>query len=140
MAFSPLNQRQEELARHRENKGRLAQAYARFKTTGQGTVEFEDRVEFGLTFIERPFIATGWQINLDQARDALDVSSNDDVNLPQVTGYVTDWDTTSREHYVGCWVAVSVTYSEEYPADAQIKIFHDFTWAGIALKDIPSDD
>lgn len=137
MAYSPLNDRLATQQRHRENRGRLAHASARFVTDGQGTVEFDEVVKFGLTFTERPFIQTGWQINLDQARDALGVSSNADVNLPQVTGYVTDWDQTDRDHYTGCWVAVSVTYSVEYPVDAQVRIWHDFTWAAIAIKDIP---
>jgi len=139
MANSPLNDYTADRHRNRENAARLCHVSSRFRTDGQGTVEFEDRVEFGVTFVERPFIQSGWQIDLDQARDALDVSSNADVNLPQATGYVTEWDMTERDHYVGCWVAVSVSYSVEYPADAQVRIWHDFTWSAIALKDMPTE-
>lgn len=137
MAHDPLNARLADQQRHRENRARLAHASARFDTSGQGTVEFDECIDFGLTFTERPFIQTGWQIDLDQARDAFGLGPNEDVKLPQVTGYVTDWDKTDRDHYVGCWVAVSVLFSVEYPVDAQVKIFHDFTFAAIALKDIP---
>lgn len=141
MAHSPLNQRLAEQRRHRENRGRLAFAYSRFHTEGVGTVEFEDCIDFGLTFVERPFVSVGHQIDPEHVRDLFGVDSDGDVYLPQVTGYVTDWDMTDREHYIGCWVAVSVsvpieTVEESYP---MVKIHHDFTWSGIALKDIPSD-
>lgn len=143
MPISPVNQRLADAARHAENKGRLAFASHRVRTDGQGTVEFEDTVSFGLTFVERPFISTGFQIDMDQAREALDVPDNDDIFLPQVTGYVTEWDKTERDHYVGCWVAVSVTYppSElaDYAVDAQVGIWTDFTFSAIAIKDIPTD-
>lgn len=144
MAISPLSQRLADTARHAENRGRLAHAHARFRTAGQGTHEFGDCVEFGMTFVERPFISTGWQIDVDQARDAMGIGDNDDIFLPQVTAYVTEWDMTSRDHYIGCWVAVSVTYptnGEElyYPVDAQVQIHHDLTFTGTALKDIPTD-
>src|SRR4028118_58796 len=55
MAFSPINDRYAEQRRHAENKGRLAHAYTRVNTSGSGTYEFEDCIEFGLTFVERPF-------------------------------------------------------------------------------------
>ena len=140
MPISPLNQRFADNSRHAENKGRLAFASARMKSQGQGTFEFEDCIDFGLTFVERPFIASGWQIDLDQARDAFGLGPNEDIVLPQVTAYVTEWNMTEREHYVGAWVAVSVYYpSVDYRVDAQVKIQHDFTFSAIALKDIPTD-
>lgn len=133
MALDPLNQRIADEARHRENKGRLAHAYARFKTVGNGTFEFDARVDFGMTFVERPFIACGWQI---------DETADDSETYPHATGFVTNWDTTEREHYVGCWVAVTVSppylgeVVEEFP---EYRVWHDFTFSGIALKDIPYD-
>lgn len=140
MAHSPLNKRLADQQRHHENRARLAHAYSRFTTEGVGTVEFEDCIDFGLTFVERPFIAVGHQIDMEHVRDLFDAGSDEDVYLPQVTGYVIDWDMTDRDHYVGCWVAVSVsvpieTVDGSYP---MVKIHHDFTWSGIALKDIPS--
>ena len=143
MPISPLNQRLSDASRHAENKGRLAFASHRVSTQGQGTVEFEDVVSFGLTFVERPFVATGFQIDMDQAREALDVGDKEDIFLPQVTAYVTEWDKTERDHYVGAWVAVSVTYPQselaDYRVDAQVKISADFTFSAIAIKDVPYD-
>jgi hypothetical protein len=142
MAISPINQRIADTARHAENKGRLAFASGRMQSSGQGTFEFEDVISFGLTFVERPFIATGFQIDMDQAREALGVGDGD-LHLPQVTAYVTDWDMTDKEHYVGAWVAVTVTHPPielaDYRVDAQVKIWHDFTFSAIAIKDIPTD-
>lgn len=135
--FLPQQQHDADQSRNRENKGRLAQVFSRFRTQGQGAIEFEDSVNFGVTFIERPFVAVGHQVDLDQARDALNLHGNADVNLPQASGFVTDWDQDDMGHYTGCWVAVSVAYPIDYPVDAQIEIFHDFTWAGVALKDLP---
>lgn len=136
MAENALNARLAEEARHRENKARLAHAYARFKTVGNGTFEFDARVDFGLTFVERPFIACGWQIE-----EQGDVAGE---GMPLSTAYVTDWDTTERDHYVGCWVAVTVGWPYTFGApDPEVvpeyKIWHDLTFSGIALKDIPYD-
>jgi hypothetical protein len=134
MAIDPLNARIAELQRNAENKARLAHAYARFKTVGNGTFEFDQRIDFGLTFVERPFIACGWQIE-EQGDD-------EGEGYPLATAYVTDWDTTDRDHYVGCWVAVTVGWPytgatvTEFP---EYKLWHDFTFSGIALKDIPLD-
>lgn len=138
MAISPINERLAERHRHRENRGRLAHAYSRFTTEGIGTIEFEDCIDFGLTFVERPFIAVGHQIDPEHVRDLFGIDPDGDVYLPQVTAYVTDWDQTDRGHYVGCWVAVSVSApmgsETAYP---MVKIHHDLAWSGVALKDIP---
>lgn len=139
MPIDAFNARLAELQRNHENKGRLAFAYSRFTTEGSGTVEFEECIDFGLTFVERPFVSVGHQIDVEAARELFGVDPDGDVLLPQVTGYVTDWDTTDRDHYVGCWVAISVTSSvggvEAYP---MVKIQHDFTWSGTAIKDVPT--
>ena len=139
MAFSPLNDRLSESARHRENRGRLTHVYSRVKTEGYGTYEFEERIDFDLTFIERPFIAVGHQVDADQAQVEDEAG---DVFLPQCTGYVTEWDTTSSDHYVGCWVAVSVEPSAFFtlPEGDGPVIFHDFVWSAIAIKDLPTAD
>lgn len=143
MPISPVNQRLADAARHAENKGRLAFASHRVSTRGQGTVEFEDVVSFGLTFVERPFISTGFQIDMDDTRDSIGAGVADNIFLPQVTAYVTDWDKTERDHFVGCWVAVCVTYPprdvSDYSAESQVTVHHDFTFSAIALKDVPVD-
>lgn len=139
MAISPLNDRLAERARHQENRGRLAHAYSRFTTEGFGTVEFDACIDFGLTFVERPFIAVGHQIDADHAREMFDVAPDGEIYMPQCTGYVTDWDMTDKDHYVGCWVAVSVSPGLSTGTYPMVKIKHDFTWSAIALKDIPTD-
>lgn len=136
--------------RHRENRGRLAFAFGRFTSEGQGGFEYEDRIEFGCTFIERPFVAYGSIIDTDDARELLAIDSdNDDVKLPLpiATGYVTEWDKTPAGHYTGAWVAVSVLYPIydpaavlPYPVSGALKIQHDFTFSAIAIKDIPLND
>lgn len=129
MAHSPFNDRLAELQRHRENRARLAFAYHRVVSEGYGTVEFEERVDFGLTFVERPFVSCGFQIEIDDRETA----------FPTATGYVTDWDTTDRDHYVGCWVAVVVAQPPDATVFPDVKIWHDFTFSAIALKDIPTE-
>jgi len=168
MAFNQLNQRLADEARHRENRARLAHAYVRVSTTGTGVFEFDDRIDFGLTFVERPFIACGWQLRESDADQLRDPERPYPVpgTYPLCTGYVTDWDTTERDHYVGAWITVVVHIPEslnvptltsldpdeadrieglEYSGGSPIveadwKIWHDFTFSGIALKDIPIDD
>lgn len=139
MSFELENQRSEQ-ARHRENSARLALAFARFETTGQGTIEFEERVDFGLTFIEEPFITYGCQIDLDNLGDQLGLDEKDTPPLPQATGYVTDWDTDDRGFYTGAWMAATVyDPTLSIPANVEILIDHHFTFQAVGLKDIPLD-
>lgn len=138
MATSPLNARLADQHRHRENRGRLAHAYARFMTTGVGSFEFEDRIDFETIFLERPFIAIGHQLDAQAFTMTYEDEDGDEdyLDLPQCTGYVTEWDQSSHDHYIGCWVAVVVQLDVEM---AEVPtIYHDFTFSAIAIKDVPT--
>lgn len=136
----PLEDQRAELARHRENTARLALAFARFETTGQGTIEFEERVDFGLTYIEEPFISYGCQIDMDNLADALGLDDGATPPLPQSTGFVTEWDIDDRGFYTGAWVAASIfDPTLQIPTDVDLVIDHHFSFQAIGLKDIPLD-
>lgn len=148
-----LDRRREEAQRHAENSARLAQSFAIFVTQGQGTLVHNKRVRFDTTFIEQPIVTYGSVVNLDDLASLFDLGDSDDAPLPICSGFVTDWDRDDRDFYTGCWVAVRVHYPlilgigeeeevtavPEVPTDAQPEIEHHFTFAGIAMKDIPVD-
>ncbi|NUS01908.1 MAG: hypothetical protein HOV97_05015 [Nonomuraea sp.] len=140
MATPELEIARAELERHRQNSARLAMAYANFETTGQGTLEFEQRVDFGLTFIERPFPQYCAEVDLDELGDQLGLEPGETPPLPVVSGFVTDWDTDDRGFYTGAWVAASVVDpTAQIPLDTSLTINHYFTFQAVAIKDIPPD-
>lgn len=132
-------------ARNRENRARLAQVGARFTQTGEGSIEFEDAVDFGLTFVEEPYVITGHIIDIEGLR----LNDDDTPDLPQVSSYVVEWDRDDRGFYVGAWCAGVVTYpvvdagtvdgAAAQVARAQTIVRHLFTFAAIAIKDVPLD-
>ncbi|GAB3863300.1 hypothetical protein GCM10028801_30600 [Nocardioides maradonensis] len=127
-----------ERARNAENRGRRAGVYAKYSTTGQGVVEFADRLSFDLTYIEEPFMSYGCKVDLDTVRDALNL--DDDAlptALPQCTGFVTEWDQDGRGNYIGCWVAVAVYFPAAISPSAQLDIEHYFTFEAVAIKNAP---
>lgn len=138
-----VGRRGEEVDRHRENSARHAQAFAQFHSTGQGALEFHQRVDFRTTFIERPFVAYGSEVDVDELAELLDHDSdtNDMPPLPLACGYVTDWDTDERGFYLGAWCAVRVHFppEAEVPTTVPVEMYHHFTFAGIAMKDVPLD-
>lgn len=143
--LSALDRRREEAGRHAENSARLAHAYAQFTTTGQGTQHYSKRIDFGLTFIEKPIVAYGSECDTDELAIVLEVDSEEDPpELPLSSGFVTQWDQDERDFYVGCWIAVKVAYVttvDLIPADAAPTVSHHFTFSAVAIKDvIPSQD
>lgn len=136
-----LDRRREQEGQHSENSARLAQAYATFTTNGQGTTQYEHRVNFGLTFIEEPVVSYGSMVDIDFLADALAVEDSDDVKLPLCSGFVVNWDRDERDFYIGCWVAARVYYPPEdlVAFEAQPEVDHHFTFAAVAMKDIPFD-
>lgn len=140
--FYEPERRRAEIERHRENRGRLAHVYAKYTTTGQGTAQFTKRVDFGLTFVQEPFLYHGCVIDPQAVEDLLGLGPRDDLHFPQATGYVTEWDQDAHGLYVGAWVAATVTFPLEIPVDAQIEVTHHFTFAAIAIKSfgLPDDD
>lgn len=139
--YEEAEYRRQELDRHKENAARLAQAYAEFDSTGQGSIEYERRIDFGLTFIEKPYVAYGAELDLEALDDLLGKESEDNgvPALPMCAGYVTEWDRDDRDFYVGCWVAARVNFPT-YPvvdATVEVQVTHHFTFSAIAMKDVP---
>ena len=141
MGFNEIERQRTEYYRNRENQGRWANAYARFRSLGQGPYEFEERASFGLTFVEVPFVSIGHQVDLDDIADIVTtpVANGDTGPMPHVTGYVTEWETDDRGFYIGAWCAVNVTFPEEIPVDADLEVLHYFTFSANAIKDVPTE-
>lgn len=136
--FEENIRRESELRRHRENQGRLATVNARCRTVGMGTIEYGEVVDFGLTFVEQPFVSSGCEIDLDAVRDALTLGDDEYPQLPQVTTYVTEWDQDDRNFYVGAYIGVVVEYPAGVDVTTEIEIFHHLSFTGVAIKDIPA--
>ena len=135
-----LESQRAEQVRHRENSARLAMAFAKFESQGQGTVEFEERVDFGLTFIQEPYITYGCQIDLDEFAELIGVAESDTPVLPQSTGYVTEWDIDDRGFYTGAWMAATVfDPTGVLPTGVEMLVNHHFTFTAVAIKDVPLD-
>lgn len=146
-----------EVERHKENSARLAMANTKYSTTGQGSIQFRKRFDFGLTFIEEPWMNYGAYIDVDELADRLNIDSgiNDPCPLPLSTGFVTEWDRDERDFYIGAWMGVRVWFPESVSPAAEIQItvagamdiaipigiqadmHHYFTFSGIAIKDVP---
>jgi hypothetical protein len=137
MPYGELQRRQDDLARHRENHGRMAHVSATADTDGIGVVEFEDPIQFDVLFIEEPRVHYGSYCNADDLRIAADLLPNDPLPLPTMSGSVTEWDQDENDHYVGCWVAVSV-YHPTLLIDS-LAVTHHFNFHGIALKVVGHD-
>lgn len=133
-----LDRRRERAQRDAENGARMAQAYAVFTTTGQGTSQYEQRVSFGLTFIEKPVISYASMCDMEELADVLEVDAEDAV-LPVCAGYVTEWDQDERDFYTGCWLAARVTFpsADAIDPEAMPVIEHHFTFSATGMKDIP---
>jgi hypothetical protein len=138
-----LERRHGEQERHRENSGRLAMVYQRFETTGQGSFEFEERIDFGLTYVEEPFVAYGSYVDLDDLANLLDLDNDTAPPFPVTSGHVTNWDQDENDFYVGAWVGVRVYFppGDEVlvPIDALTVVRHHFSFQANAIKDVPLD-
>lgn len=116
-----------------ENSARLAFAFGWATSTGSGGKAFEEHVRFGLTFIEKPVFAYGYEV---QAYDP------DEEYFPTAHAFVYEWIQDARGFYVGAYVAVQVDLPSpdllEVPAPAQVE--HHFTFSALAMKDVASPD
>lgn len=139
--MNDLERRRAADARHHENRARLAHAWARFETEGVGSAQFEDEIEFGLTFLDRPYVSTGASVDLDALAETLALDEEDlEIPLPTVSAYVVEWSRDERGFYTGCWCAAVVTLpGATLPEGGQLIIEHNFTFSGVALKDVPVD-
>jgi len=135
------DRRRERAAQDAENSARLAQSYAVFITEGTGTSHYEERVPFGLTFIEKPVVSYASMCDVEEIAGFFDVEV-EDIDLPHCTGYVVEWDQDERDFYVGCWVAAKVAFTGALPgegADNIVTVEHHFTFSAVGMKDIPPD-
>lgn len=134
--FDDLEARRADLERTKENSARLAHAYGRFTSTGQGSITFPRRLAFGLTFTEEPFMSACSMADPDDIEDLLD---RRDAPFPIITPFVAEWDRDDRGFWVGVWCGVRVWWppSDLVPASAKPEITHSFTFSGIAMKDVP---
>lgn len=107
----------------RENSARHAWSYAELSTHGVGEVQHATVVPFDCTFIQRPRVNYGWSIDGDTLVDGL---------FPTSSGGVWKWQTDSRGFYLGAYVCFVIT------GDPGYDLFHDFTFSGIAIKDLPA--
>lgn len=134
MSYSEsLQARADAVARHRENRGRMAHTSTTVVTEGIGTVELPDRIDFGLTYIEKPAVHYGSECDANDLRDALGIGDNDALTLPQCSGSVTAWDVDDNGHYVGAWCTVAVG------STVSVRVTHHFSFMATAIKDIPHD-
>jgi hypothetical protein len=121
----------------RENSTRFAQAFGSFDTTGWGEVAFEDCFEFGLTFIEEPFPAYSFSVELEENDDPLV-----DTRFPRCSGGIWKWKRNKRGFYVGAWCLVTVESQSAFITTAEPEpdypLRHFFTFSGKAMKDLPS--
>lgn len=106
----------------RENQARLAYSYSTIDTTGAGRILVPKGMMFDCTFVEMPRISYGYYCDGDQFVG---------TTYPGSTGGVFRWMTDRFGFYIGAWVFVVIT-------GGNYKIKHDFTFSGIAYKDLPA--
>lgn len=119
---SAMEQRRGYVEQLRQNTSRLAQSYNFVETVGVGSLVLPEMVTFNCTFVEQPVV--GYGCVLESKFVAGDT-------LPGSTGGVFQWQTDVRGFYVGCYVYVVITGAGEP------QLQHDFTFTGIAMKDLP---
>lgn len=105
----------------RQNTSRLAQSYNFVETVGAGMIRLPTVVRFHCTFIEKPVVAYGYTVESDLITG----------DFPSAVGGVYSWQIDARGFYLGCYVFAVVT------ANSDPTIQHDFTFTGIAMKDLP---
>lgn len=134
--WEELEGRREYLKRNAENETRSAYAYARYRTTGWGETTFDGCFEFGLTFIEEPFVNYGMALS-DDGPD-LDGKA---TRYPRAWGGVYRWKKNTNGFYTGAWMFTIVeTQSYYIPTaltDPNYIIDHSFTFYGKATKYMP---
>ena len=127
--FNSLERRRQHLDQVRENSPRLAFSFARYATTGWGEIHAAEAITFDCTFQEKPFVSSSFEI------DATTLVSG---QYPRVTSGVCSWITTAKGFYVGAWICIVVDPGDK-TADTipDYAINHNFTFAGIAIKNLP---
>lgn len=117
-----LERRRGYIEQLRQNTSRLAQSYNSVSTNGNGMLRLKTVVTFNCTFLEQPVVHYGSVLQSDLIED----------DYPKTHGTVYDWQTDEKGFFIGAWVYVVVEADQDYPA-----ILHNFTFTGIAMKDLP---
>ena len=139
-----LERRRAEIERHAENTARYAEAFQKLKSVGQGSIEFSQKIDFGLTFIEEPYMSYGCQIDLDELGRLVGDDPSYDSTIPPLpicSAFVTEWDQDENDFYIGAWVAARVwfPYESNVSTTERIEVNHHFSFKAVALKDVPLD-
>lgn len=115
-----------------ENASRQAFAWGTTTTTGQGQIAYDEPIDFGVAFAEKPMVSYGLELlnRTDFEDDANDGTFQRYV--PYASGCVFEWVVDGRGLYVGAYVAVRVI------SDDAVEIEHHFGFTGLAIKDIGS--
>lgn len=144
-----LTQHRGRIEQVRENTARTAESYATFVTQGLGQFVLADAAIFGCTFIDRPAVAYGCSLSEDA--DGSDVLTPIEGNVPRGSGLVVKWIKDANNYYTGAYVVLvidapdapvqeagSTTTPVIEPISAPSYVLeHDFTFTGIAIKDVP---
>lgn len=117
-----MEQRRGYIEQLRQNTSRLAQSYNTVATNGNGMLRLATVVAFNCTFVEKPMVSYGFVLDTDLTED----------DYPASSGGVFKWQLDRRGFYLGAYVYVVVTCLADYPG-----ITHNFTFTGIAMKDLP---
>jgi hypothetical protein len=122
---------------NKENAARLAHAFGVWETTGWGEFEPEDAIRFDAPYLDRPSVGYGSSL-----RDDDDTAQLRSTRFPRCSGTVKDWDQDKNGFYTAAWVIITVedrsalvTPTDPDP-DPTYHIVHDFTFLGVAFKDI----
>lgn len=119
---SNLEQHRGRIEQVRENTARQAYSFAALNTHGQGEILYPTIVPFNCTFIELPKVSTGFSMDGDLLIRGL---------YPVVSAGVWKWQQDRRGFYLGAYVFFTISGDDGYD------LTHNFTFSGIALKDLP---
>lgn len=115
-----------------------------YETTYYGEIVFEDVIDFGVTFTERPNISYGVSMSEESTVDfSADPNFSTDMEVgffPRCSGGVHRWRKNDRGMYVGAQVYAVV---DQYPGSSPSIFYaldHHFMFAGIASKIVPQPD
>lgn len=117
-----LEQRRGYVEQLRQNTSRLAQSYNSVTTQGNGMLRLPTIMRFHCTFIEQPVVSYGFVLK----------SPLLEKDYPTSSGGVYTFQVDKRGFYLGAYCYVVVNSVDDYP-----EIHHDFTFTGIAMKDLP---
>lgn len=122
---------------NKENASRLAHAFGTWETTGWGEFAPEEAIVFDSPYLYRPSVSYGASLLSDDDTAELRVT-----RFPRSTGMVKDWDRDKNGFYRAAWVIICVEDRSSFIAptepdpDPNYNIVHDFTFLGVAFKDV----